>query len=305
MDKIIRRTIETGEPREGLELDLAYEKAVAALQKDATNPRDQKFLKVYGESAIEEDLEYVREKERTFAREETVEEHGAKRVGTIFEGLIHEQSEQNDWLGPDAHTIKTALFDDIKHGVDIIVEFQKRAGEASHLALAVDVTFSRHAESKLKRLVGRLERGALTEVKYFSSEYLHITGTLEDVPEVVIGASRETVRGILPLWLGRKNKELSEHKMQFLILEEMRLQLQTLEAYARFLAAREQDLTKKEKYIIIAERYKTALQIVFEVIKNKAELKKKLGISLKDLERDPVFKSISEYMVGLARSFSD
>ena len=53
----------------------------------------------------------------------------------------------NNWLGPEATAIKSSRYDDIKNGVDNIVEFHKEEDfSSSHLALAIDETFSHDVE---------------------------------------------------------------------------------------------------------------------------------------------------------------
>ena len=107
--------------------ELAYRRAEKALAVDRIKETD--FEDLYGEENVRKDLAEI---ERLEAKFETL----PSKASVILEAIIHEQSELNDWLGPEAHTLKTARYDDIKHGVDEVVEFTDKPGKKSHLAEA-------------------------------------------------------------------------------------------------------------------------------------------------------------------------
>lgn len=198
------------------------------------NPEDFRGIPSYKDEDIERDIEYVREMEHRFDEESTTEKKEQKKFAKILEAMLNELIELYDWMGPDATTITTSDFDDIKNGVDMVAEFQnKEERSASHLALAVDVTFASDIGKKIERIQREIERGEMAHVRYFESEFLGERGELPKLPRVVIGADMDTIKSLGVLWLAEDKKALAAHEMQKVILEEVRIQLESFAEYAR------------------------------------------------------------------------
>jgi len=211
-------------------IDQAYTQAKRTFAGDAIKP--ERFADLYGPENVARDIAYVEEKERAFERSDSPEQKEAKKLATIFEAIIHEHAELSEWFGPDATTIKPSRYDDIRNGVDSIVEFQESPASASYLALAIDATFSPDTEAKFARIREEIDRGELTKVKYFASEHLNVRGELAKIPHVVVGADAKTSRELAELWLEKKHRALGNHPVQFQILEETINQLDMFERYA-------------------------------------------------------------------------
>lgn len=210
-------------------IDQAYKQAVRKMQKETIDP--ETFRDIYHEG-VDKDNAYVKEMEEKFRKNATPEKEAAKRLATVFEGIIHENAELSDWLGSNAQTFKTSRFDDIANGVDTIVEFEESETSASHLALAIDVTFTSDTERKLADIRDKIKKGELTKIKYFASEHLGMRGELAKVPRVVIGAESKTIKQLAELWIEGDKKELGAHPIQFQILEEIVEQLETFQGFA-------------------------------------------------------------------------
>ena len=88
------------------EVDELYEKTVASFEKTEIKPEN--FIDIYGEDPVRQDLQYVKKMEEKFAKEQTPEQKKIKKRATIFEGIIHDNAELSNWLGPDVVTIKTS-----------------------------------------------------------------------------------------------------------------------------------------------------------------------------------------------------
>ncbi len=215
---------ETGRMNMGIDINEAAEKAKNILV-DPINMDD--FSDLYKD--VEADKQYVAEMEAKFAEDESRDseiEAMVRKTAKVLEAIIFEQIELSNWLGDTAMTIQASRYDDIKHGVDTIVEFDEGDGRnASHLALAIDVTTSHELNKKFKRIFEEIERGALTEIKYFVSESLDIRGHKSNVPRVVVGADRKTIFDLAEKWLEKDNKALSEHVIQVILIEEIYEQL--------------------------------------------------------------------------------
>lgn len=228
----------------------------------------------------------------------------------LFEAILAEQIELSDWLGNEARTIVPSRYDDIKNGVDLIIEFEREAGFFKHLGLSVDATT--HIPSiakKIDRVRKDIAGGHLTTVKYFISEQRGYRGELGNVPRVVVGADPRSIRELAGIWLNlselKKNKielekelgienqqvsevrarirklqpQLAEHRIQFQILEEIKMQLE----YFIGLATEE----RKDE---IAQKYQSALETIKDILAAKEfELS---GEERQKIEKDPAYQAI-------------
>lgn len=167
-------------------IDSAFRRAIGEINEEQANPKDFQGVEGYTDKEIKEDLAYVEESEKHFVRNDKTEPEKleARKLGAIFERILHEQAEMGDWLGPNAVTIKTSKFDDYKNGVDDVVEFQEEELEASYLALGIDATIGGDSVSKFRRIKEEIDAGQLGGIKYFYSEHTGIKGRLPNVPRV-------------------------------------------------------------------------------------------------------------------------
>ncbi|OGZ15014.1 MAG: hypothetical protein A3J08_01550 [Candidatus Lloydbacteria bacterium RIFCSPLOWO2_02_FULL_51_11] len=249
------------------------------------NPREFKGVVGFKDEDIARDVTYTSRMEQVFNEESTPEQKELKKFAKILEAMLNELIELYDWLGPDATTITTSDFDDIKNGVDIIAEFQdEEEKSASHLALAVDVTFARDVSDKFERIKREIERGELTRVKYFKSGFLEQMDTLTDVPRVIIGADVDSIKSLGKLWLAKDKKALAVHEMQKVVLEEIRGQL---EVFAKYAHAQRQES--------VAKIYEKTLHIIQDILQDKHD------IPIKALREDRVFGAITREVSRLER----
>ena len=253
----------------------AYRKARQVVEESRIKPDIEAFRGIYTEEEISRDEAYVGEKEVEFKKNVPPEQKRLNQLATVFEAIVHEQAEQSDWLGPDAMTVMSSRFDDIANGTDTIVEFPEGKESASRLALAIDETFSSDISKKFLKIKKEIENGELAHIKYFISEITDFRGMLSNLPRVVIGADVKTVRELGELWLEDEKKALGSHQIQFQILEELLLQLNTFAAYA-----------KKMEKPEIAAIYRKAHGIIAEIWKEKQKAMVDEGL------RDSVFQAI-------------
>ena len=270
------------------------EKALRLVEKiygqDIEIIEEKNFEDLYSEKIVAADLEWVRKEEERFEREDTSEQKEARKISTIFETLIYDQAEMSEWLGKSAITIKSSRYDDIKNGIDLIIEFPDSEGaSASHLALAVDITLSNELEKKMNGIRRDIERGELSNIKYFESETLSIRGEKRNVPKVVIGADSKMLNQIIDLWI-RQDKEsknrLGNHPIQFVLLEEVMLQLEKFKDYA-----------EKFKQDKVSESYDKVRDVMNGIYREKLKLREDvLGSNNLAIENDKVYRAISSYL---------
>ncbi len=276
-----------------------YERAQGVFRVNPPiNPEKFRNVSGYENVEIDHDVKYVRDMEQKFDREDTPEQKEQKRFAKILEAMLNELIELYDWMGPDATTITTSDFDDIGNGVDMVAEFpdkeeksrlvgdptERREKSASHLALAVDVTFASEIGKKIERIQREIERGELASVKYFESEFLGEKGRLPTIPRVIIGADVDTIKNLGALWLAEDKKALAVHEIQKVILEEVRMQLEVFAEYAR--------IKNQEK---VAETYKATLEVIQDILEDKKD------ISIDALLHDKVFDAIKREVRHLQR----
>ncbi len=238
----------------------------------------------YSNMDVECDLEYVAKQKALHKQRETPQSRELKRIADIFEALVLWNSEQADWLGSKATTIKTSEYDDYKNGVDMVVEFQEERS-ASYLGLAADVTFSSDRSviaKKFSILRDQIKRGTLAQVKYFHSDHTHFDGQLSKLPEVVIGVSKSMVLELARLWADGKNSTLANHRVGVLILKQMEMQLFVFAKYAQSIGQTE-----------VARIYFDRLKLIQEILKEKRDLVTRVEASP---TTDPVHLEIMKFM---------
>lgn len=225
--------------------DKAWEMAQQVIAAGAIKPEEFIDEPGYTEEEIKRDQKYVERIEKKIADEQTPEQAESAKKAEVFEALLYDQTEKQNWLGQDTSTIKTSRFDDIANGVDMAVEVLPEDKPASHIGLAVDATFSNDVDAKIKAILKSIDEGTMAHIKYFHSENTDDRKKLYKIPRVVIGAGADTVDSLAELWLRASSKKadasvvkesketLRAHFIQFQILEQILMQLHAFEAYAR------------------------------------------------------------------------
>ncbi len=265
---------------ESVDIDKSYEKAVKFFDETSPriNPMDEEFVEKYGKEEIKKDLKYVEDMEDKFSKNDIKEQKEVNKLAIIFEAIVANEIYFSEWLGSGADATVSSRYDDIKNGVDVIVE-RDNDDEKYHLALALDVTFGQDVNDKFNKIKKEIDTGELTEVKYFSHDSNNIKIGLNNIPRVVIGADVITVKELSELWMSGDKRTLGEHKIQIQILEEIELQLKTFKDYARNIGR-----------IDIADKYDKTLKIINRIISEK------IDISSEGIAEDRVFSAIRENM---------
>ena len=260
---------------ENMVSDKLFKKARLYLRKSEIKPKD--FLDFYNQEEIQRNEDYVEGMEKKFTQEDSSEEAENSKLATVFEAIMHDQVELNEWLGSDVATIKTARYDDIVNGIDTIAEINRDKHHASYIGLAIDVTFSADVHKKIQNIKEKIKKGQLAKIKYFKPDKFR--GELSQIPKVVVGANRNTICELAQLWLEGNNKKLAEHPIQFSILDQILAQLETYEEYAR-----------KNNQGKIAEIYSKTHKVIKEIYDKKETAAKDTGV------RDSMFEKIIEAM---------
>jgi len=260
-------------------LETAYERAEKELTADAVDIKDFVGVDGYGEKTVRNDEKYVEDRESLFKKKMTPQEKLFKLYSEIFEAITIEQLELN-WLGANAKVIKTSKYDDIKNGIDAVIEFEEQ-DENSHLALAIDVTFNQDTTTKLDSIKENIDSGKLAELKYPPLEF-ELLGP-QNIPRVVIGIDKLSLNDLIEKWVEGDKAGLANHPAQDKLLGEINIQLREFAIYAR-------NSNQPE----IAEKYEHANAILENIIKERGRM-----ILEEDLRSDNVFDGIYTYARNL------
>ncbi|PJE50767.1 MAG: hypothetical protein COV29_03485 [Candidatus Yanofskybacteria bacterium CG10_big_fil_rev_8_21_14_0_10_36_16] len=265
------------------------------------------FIDLYGSETVERDIQYTEELKKKFNEQDDKNQREIKKLADLFEALISNFVELEDWMGEDIFMVKTSEYDDYKNGVDVVAEFLKD-GKFSHLGLAIDVTFGNYLDKKFQRIKQEIQEGQLTKVKYFMSEGGDFRGELKNIPRVVLATDRATIKELSTLWtdltflkgrlkdrrerggnvsdirekIQETRDKLKDHPIQLEILHQIRFQLEKFAEHAEKIGQREQ-LTKK---------YKATLEIINQIIDAKKDLANKIkeeGYSYSQFDRLQTF----------------
>ncbi len=262
--------------------DRALRKAQEKLDIDKIDMDD--FADLYD---VAKDKEDVQRMEDIFEREDSPEEKENKKLATVLEAILHEQIEQNCYLGDDVKTVSTCKFDDIKNGIDQILEIgDEDEKNAQHLAIAIDATFSADVHKKIKKIKEKIKNGKLAVIKYFKSDALHFRGEKGGIPEFVLGVDKKNLENITQLWLNNENKKLGYHPLHVVILDEILQQAKYYQNYAEKVGQMEISQKYKELYDIFIKVKSEKEELIEEISKNPENKEK--------MEEDVVYQSIMQ-----------
>ncbi|KKQ35850.1 MAG: hypothetical protein US50_C0004G0039 [Candidatus Nomurabacteria bacterium GW2011_GWB1_37_5] len=235
----------------------------------------------YTPEQAKKDLNKLKEAQRKFKEEDI------KMISTAFERSIILACTKFKWLGKDAFLWPSNDFDDYVNHTDMMVSFDSKKLFDGPI-LALDATFGvRGINSKIEQIKSEIERGQLTELKYF-------TESGEDfkplyAPRIVIGMEKDRVLNFLNVFgeeFDKKKKAedmdfLSSNAVRSLIPLEIKKEAEHFKNYALELVKNNIDTPNdlKEKWTIIAGAYDLVLNEI-EKILSTDEKQKELGIDL-------------------------
>jgi hypothetical protein len=280
-----------GRLEERMDLEKMSRRAKEFLGREAIDP--DSFSR-YDPAIVRDDKEYVRTMEAKFEREARPDEREAKQIADVLEAIVLEFGEQGYWFGgegddEDVTTVKTAPYDDIKNGTDIIVEYSQKGGGVSNLGLGVDITYRNDLFPKMERIQKEVESGNLTTIRYFYSPRRKIRGEQREVPRVIAGVSGEHAKELGRLWIEGKKKQLSEHPVQIIFLEEIEAQL------AAFLK-----IAEDRKHVLAARSLEDSLTIIRKALDSKRGFIEKNREKINEYRfDDPVYTSIIDYVKNI------
>lgn len=124
-----------------------------------------------------------------------------ERMGHLFEGFLYTHLGDSK-IFKDVILHKTSDFDDIKNGVDFIIEYKNPDDPKSYIALAMDASFSMSSyliRKKMERSMQDIGNNKLSKVKYFQFDE-DAEESKTGMPRVVVGVDEERTKSLLQRW---------------------------------------------------------------------------------------------------------
>ncbi len=257
------------------DIDAGYEKATKLLSKQGFHPED--FAADYGRDVVTGDIAEAKRREEQFkdVLGDPLVDMQIK-LATAFEAIVVDGAEEG-WFGEHTEIRKTSEYDDRVNGVDGVLEHGEGVEARKHLALAFDVTFSPDVEKKFNGILGDIERGQLSSVKYYRAADGAVG--LKNVPKVVIGADAASVTELMNLWL-ENDPRMRTHPIQMQMLLGIQMQLEVFERFARL---------KKQGQL--ATMYGDAKRFIDGLVEEKRRV-----INLKGKRPDRVFSEMVRFL---------
>lgn len=194
------------------------------------------FSSVYSKKEITADQENVRRLKMTWQTnndDTSGEEKRMRENGRIAEAILLDLIEQQHWLGKHVESAPASEFDDILNQTDIVAFFSPR--NKKHTAVgAIDITLSKNKLlRKLKKTRRTLEGETLRELKYVHSDRHRIHGAVKNAVPLVLSIPWGPFDTLKTQWMQGKTKEMREHPLRFLLLEQLLMQLEAMEAFGK------------------------------------------------------------------------
>lgn len=227
-------------------MDKNAEKVIKEKREDRI--LEDSFHDIYEDSEIEEDKNYVLRMKREFKRDENKESEKSKEIANAIEIIINDQIELSDWLGGETYTYQTSEYDDIKNGIDAVLEFisEDEESDQNFLGIAFDITYKNDVSKKFFRIKKEIEENKKNNIKYFQSENTEYKGSIENIARLVIGLDIKSGEELIELYCKKENKKLENHFFQFQLIDELLYQLDVFMRYS-------EKVGNKDSYILYKE----------------------------------------------------
>ncbi len=234
------------------ELEQVYEKSLSLgkgnlEQIEETEEYYHQFAHLVkgGEERIKKDLEGLKERKDLFEKNKAEldsktahKAEQAKKVATIVERAIVHSVSTLEWYGEDVSIEPTSQFDDVKRGVDDVLQIRKEEAD-SFLGLGIDVTYrgllSEQYRQKIFTLLKSIQGGYATKIKYFKNHQGECMREFS-VPKVVLFFDTQDVKELVHMVKNIDNVEIMKNykdsPMKFKVLNQIIIQCELLAAFA-------------------------------------------------------------------------
>lgn len=153
---------------------------------------------------------------------------GGFKLAEILQAMVVDCT--NKYWFKDCKSIMTSDFDDLKVGIDAVMQHKK----GGYLGFAFDFTISNQDKVIFNKLENgwkkNIKDGKVPILKYFEDPITNQKGRLI-VPKFIIGATKKDVESFSNAYLKDDTETLKNHPFQYLMLLQIEEQLQTVLDY--------------------------------------------------------------------------
>lgn len=195
-----------------------------------------------------------------------------KKIATIAERAIAYGVSELGWCGDGVSIDATSNFDDVKRGVDEVMQIKSEGMETSSLGLGIDVTYrgllSESYKGKFMKLLNSINNGYSTQIKYFKN---HAGEMMEEfsVPKIVLYVNFEEVKDLIRMINNSDNSEvMNEFKkspQRFSVINQVIVMCEELGAFA------------KDCGNDVSDQYYAVVNSMRGIIENNSEIKEVLN----------------------------
>ena len=295
-------------------------------------PEVEDFFKIYQETVDNKggyenrlnELKRIINRDKSWVREQRINHQEGNARARLLEGIIEYFSERFDWFGESSYVTPTTKYDDYRHHVDFVVEWDEKSnwetGRNILPKMAVDCTIARDVRSlqfKGKIIFDGIKNGKLAEIKYFRSESrVGEVGPQELIPKVVISLVPFEVAQLcqdLVKFIKNPNDEkikqkLVNHKASLLFLKqslvEINEQIEKVRKVRKECFLEEKNTPKKvdklKRFRQVEERLEDIRKIIFKEVEKRManlHLNKKNAPDLDYIDRS--VKELAGVILGL------
>ncbi len=190
---------------------------------ESTRPAFREFRGIHSADKIGKDKRYLDQRKEQFERKT---ESARNLELSVAEGIG-----SYDWFGGETDVILTNEYDDVRNGVDMVLNFYR--ADDSSIKIGVDVTTSQSSHElreKILRTADGLEQGRIPRVDYYKQEGDNETGIVY-LPRVVVGTddinADKLYKDFCQVLEDKKGKggEMAENNFQRKLLRQIERQL--------------------------------------------------------------------------------
>lgn len=251
------------------ELDLVLNQALS-LEKENSIETEEYYnefadagLIKGGRAEVRADLEGLKERKELFKKKiELLDQKDAKnkeinkKVATIVERAVAYGVSNLNWYGENVSIEPVSEFDDVKRGVDDMLEIRKEEAESSFMGLGIDVTYrgllSEQYKEKFFKLLQSIRDGYKTKIKYFKNHKGEMMKEFS-VPKIVLYFNVDDVKNLVSMIKNSSDSKILEKfknsSQKFAVMNQIIIQCELLSSFAE---ESKNDIFKKYTEIVLS-----------------------------------------------------
>lgn len=234
------------------ELEIVLNRALALVKENSIEDESHYYafaeanLIEGGREEVDRDLKSLIDRKEFFKKREELldpkERHRiekAKKIATIVEAGIAYCVTKLGWYGDNVSIEKVAEFNDVKRGIDDILQIKREKGDV-FLGLGIDVTYrgllSKEYKEKLYTLLQSIQDGHKTKIKYFKD---HNGKMMKEflVAKIILFFDTKDVKSIVKIIKDidnpNNNEEIKKSYLKNDVLSQIIIQCEMLSKFAK------------------------------------------------------------------------